>query len=464
MTTDTVFDPRENEPIAVQTLRASMGGPLFLLGVIACTLSFLLSVAQLVVTAMYGFNSLYYLLYSVSGGYITRDIVSAANTSTLVLGGFQLLFSLVIVIGLWCAFGAAHGRKSPMGTGGLSAVRGIVITYVVFISIGAGLTALLLILGLIGLAGSSLAGMKISVSPSVDAIFGSVWVVYLLLALVCIVYFVLSICYYAAASGTLAKLKYTARTGRPGAPVSMFLIVMNYIGVVFGIVGLFFSLFTNALTLSGLLQLAVSLFSIVGTLLLTISLTVYRAQIGSMRIQEGYAADADSPEAWGAAPVYEEPAPAPQEPAPAPAPAPAPVAPVNVQVSMFSSPMMPMQPMSNAPEQKVVITPQASPAPAVEPVAGTYTNTSAYSVTEPLLRPDEPAVSGTPTSGTPVSGTPVSGDPVYYTAVETNPQPTKLEVQPTPPEAPAKLIRFCPECGASLPENAVFCSNCGHKL
>ena len=174
MTTDTVFDPRENEPIAVQTLRASMGGPLFLLGVIACTLSFLLSIAQLVVTAMYGFNSLYYLLYSVSGGYITRDIVSIANMSTLVLGGFQLLFSLVIVIGMWCAFASAHGRKSPMGTGGLSAVRGIVITYVVFISISAGLTALLLILGLIGLAGSSLAGMELSASSGVAAAFAGI--------------------------------------------------------------------------------------------------------------------------------------------------------------------------------------------------------------------------------------------------------------------------------------------------
>ncbi|MBR4889158.1 MAG: zinc ribbon domain-containing protein, partial [Clostridia bacterium] len=123
-------------------------------------------------------------------------------------------------------------------------------------------------------------------------------------------------------------------------------------------------------------------------------------------------------------------------------------APVNVQVSMFSGPMMaaPQQPMQvpaqNA-DQQVLVTPQPAPAPAVPPVAGNYTDVTARSVE--------------------------TAQTVPQTVPQTDPSFSQVPVTAAEPTVPApspaqNVIRFCQECGASLPENAVFCSNCGHRL
>ena len=149
------LDPRDNEPVAVQVLRTKMGGVLFLLGTVLYTLHFLFSIVGLFLSSSNNLaREFSHLLYQMTDGEIYIPVSVGPDIPTLIFGGIGLLFTFTVVVGLWCAFASAHGRKSPMGTGGLSAVRGIVITNLVFVCIMSGLAALAMVFALAGCTAS----------------------------------------------------------------------------------------------------------------------------------------------------------------------------------------------------------------------------------------------------------------------------------------------------------------------
>ena len=417
------LDPRENEPAAVKILREKMGGGLFLVGTVLFTLQFLISIVNLFVSTTTQYYEINQLLYQISGGEFMLPIGSGLDVVALVLGLLGHIFPMIVLIGLWCAFGAARSRKSPLGTGGLTAIRVVAIIELILTCIGAGIAALIMVLVLVAIIGGSAYGME----AGMEALFGSIWLAYFLSLVVVVATITLSICYCAAASGTLKKLKYTARTGLPGKPVSMFLIVMNILGFIASLVGFVFSLMGRLafLNLGTFLTIGSELFSMLSMLLLTVALLSYRSAIRRANIPNVFPTAPAAPQTWEpapAAPVYEQApvfnatlVPDMDQPMEQPAPQPEP-APVQHFTPNFAEPEVPAQPV------------QEEPAPVAE---------------------ETPVTAEEPTQMAPaVEEVPVTAD-----------EPTRLAPEPARPKA-----RFCTQCGASLPENAIFCSNCGNKL
>lgn len=503
-------DPRNTEPQAVRILRACMGGPLFMVAAILLTLSLLFTSANLLnVDSMV--STVLYQLPSTEA----RILFSSYKGLVLFTLGFSMLMQLLYVIGLWCAFGAARSRKSPVGTGGLTLIQSMVIVTIVLLGLAALIYAVLFVIACVALAiGSTAVTASISGDSSGAAVLGMSWAVVIFMIVLVVAVFALVFVYFGSVLNTISRVKYTARTGKAGQPVSMFLIVMNFILFAFGILSLpvtvVTTLFvrTGAVSLYGVFGVLTQICSFTAMLLLTIQLLIYRRRMQPVRLAEnpprsGYhpsekqhipvspvemhvsveqkqTVTAPIPDL----PVDSTPA-APEQPV-QPLEASAPVEPVSQPVveetpapaeqpSALEEPVVPVQPAApvmepqesepEKPADAAVILPPEQGVVAAVPAVSQDTEFSedvhqaadepvAQTVSE-LVQPveEKPAVVVLPPQDV-ISAKPEP--PVAEKPAETKPAAPQAE-----PERPA--VKYCTNCGAKLPVQALFCNQCGHK-
>lgn len=515
-------DPRTREPQAVQILRACMGSPLFLVATILLTLSALFtSVNMLNVDSMV--SSILYQLPSTQA----RVLFSSYKGIVLFTLGFSILLQLLYVIGFWCAFSAARSRKSPVGTGGLTLIQSMVIVSIVLLGLAALIYAVLFVIASVALAaGSAAMSAGFTGDTSGAAVMGMSWAMMILVIVVVAAVFTLVFVYLGSALNTISRVKYTARTGKAGRPVSMFLIVMNFILFAFGLLSLPVTLMTTffmrpgAVSLYGIFSLLTQICGLTAMLLLTIQLLIYRRRMQPVRLAEnpprsGYQVQpphapaspmemhvsVEQKQTFTAPipnlPVDSEPAtPAtPVEPVEASAPvmpvepivAPVPVEPVTEPV-LEETPDIVEAPVYDEPpvaEEKEIPVPPVVPDTKPEPVEPVKIEPEKPTGAAVILPPEQNVVSAIPAvqpvpaeKPAPVDPQPkeekaaavvlppeegvVSAQPVVQKE-EPPVEPKKTEA-PKPQEEPARLaVKYCVNCGAQLPAGAAFCNQCGYK-
>lgn len=503
-------DPRTREPQAVQILRACMGSPLFLVATILLTLSALFtSVNMLNVDSMV--SSILYQLPSTQA----RVLFSSYKGIVLFTLGFSILLQLLYVIGFWCAFSAARSRKSPVGTGGLTLIQSMVIVSIVLLGLAALIYAVLFVIASVALAaGSAAMSAGFTGDTSGAAVMGMSWAMMILVIVVVAAVFTLVFVYLGSALNTISRVKYTARTGKAGRPVSMFLIVMNFILFVFGLLSMPVALMTTffmrpgAVSLYGIFSLLTQICGLTAMLLLTIQLLIYRRRMQPVRLAEnpprsGYQVQpphapaspmemhvsVEQKQTFTAPipnlPVDSEPA-TPATPV-EPVETPAPVEPVIESVpeetsAVVEAPVYDEPPVAKETEIPV---PPVVPVPKPEPVEPVKIEPEKPVGAAVILPPEQNVVSAIPTVQ-PVSvekPTPVDPQPKEEKAAAVvlppeegvvSAQPvvqkeeplveTKKPEAPKPQEEPARLaVKYCVNCGAQLPAGAAFCNQCGYK-
>lgn len=503
-------DPRTREPQAVQILRACMGSPLFLVATILLTLSVLFTSANtLNVDSMV--SGILYQLPSTQA----RMMFSTYRGILLFTLIFSILLQLLCVLGLWLAFSAARSRKSPVGTGGLTLIQSMVIVSVVLLGLAALIYAVLFVIACVALAaGSAAISSGFSGDTSGAAVMGMGWAMMILVIVVVAAVFTLVFVYLGSALNTISRVKYTARTGKAGRPVSMFLIVMNFILFVFGLLSMPVALMTTffmrpgAVSLYGIFSLLTQICGLTAMLLLTIQLLIYRRRMQPVRLAEnpprsGYQvqpphAPASPMEMYVSVeqkqtftapipnlPVDSEPV-APATPV-EPVETPAPVEPVIESVpeetsAVVEAPVYDEPPVAKETEIPV---PPVVPVPKPEPVEPVKIEPEKPVGAAVILPPEQNVVSAIPTvqpvsveKPTPVDPQPkeekaaavvlppeqdvISAQPVVQKE-EPPVEPKKTEA-PKPQEEPARLaVKYCVNCGAQLPAGAAFCNQCGYK-
>lgn len=509
-------DPRNTEPQAVRILRACMGGPLFMVAAILLTLSLLFTSANLLnVDSMV--STVLYQLPSTE----MRILFSSYKGLVLFTLGFSMLMQLLYVIGLWCAFGAARSRKSPVGTGGLTLIQSMVIVTIVLLGLAALIYAVLFVIACVALAiGSTAVTASISGDSSGAAVLGMSWAVVIFMIVLVVAVFALVFVYFGSVLNTIGRVKYTARTGKAGQPVSMFLIVMNFILFVFGLLGLPLTLMTTlfartgAVSLYGVFGVLTQICSFTAMLLLTIQLLIYRRRMQPVRFAEnpprsGYHPSekqhipvspvemhvsveqkqtftapipdlpVDSTPAASEQPVQPLEASAPVEPVSQPVVAETPaveetLAPAE-QSPVLEEPVVPVQPAApvmesqeSEPEKPVdaaVILPPEQDVVAAVPAVSQDTEAS-QNVHQAA---DEPVAQTVSEPVQPVEEKPAAVVLPPQDVISVKPEPPvaekPAEAKPAAPQAEPKrpAVKYCTNCGAKLPVQALFCNQCGHK-
>lgn len=108
----------------------------------------------------------------------------------------------------------------------------------VLLGLAALIYAVLFVIACVALAiGSTAVTASISGDSSGAAVLGMSWAVVIFMIVLVVAVFALVFVYFGSVLNTIGRVKYTARTGKAGQPVSMFLIVMNFILFVFGLLG-----------------------------------------------------------------------------------------------------------------------------------------------------------------------------------------------------------------------------------
>lgn len=183
--------------------------------------------------------------------------MSTFNIGTLI----GMIPSILVCIGLWMLYvnaKATDGR--PMRTTGLTLFKTSTIITLVCMCVLLGLliVVFILVFALLGVAGESIAGADTMDAAAMSVVL-AVFVVCLIVLVAVMIFLIF---YYVKALKTFKAVKYTMLTGQPNDQVSMFLIVMMFIGAGFSALSGLTSLIMDPF--SGLIVLADAVFICLG--------------------------------------------------------------------------------------------------------------------------------------------------------------------------------------------------------
>jgi len=234
--------PLSSNP-AINILKQIGSSPLFVTVAIMYSASLLFQVIQIIINAssnpfaqiMSALDS--YELYDLIPRdflYGMEDALYNANIMTVIINIAGLIIPVLIGVGLWMHFFASRDESSDgMKTGGLTIIKICTVINFVFACIFIFFVVIVCILAVIALAGingdaAQIAAVIILVSVIISAGGASVFVIF----------------YYVKILKSIKAAKMCAVTGTPKYKMSVFVPVMNFISVFFGVIGLFSSIAT----------------------------------------------------------------------------------------------------------------------------------------------------------------------------------------------------------------------------
>ena len=275
----------------LKALKNSFGSTFYLIAAIAFTLTIVLSLVQSFVpsASIIGTVITYLQQYAAMLGMPLDDInvaslFSGTNIAGTIIG---MIPSILIALGMWLIYASAKKAEIPASTAGYSILQVINIICLVLVCI---CTVLVVIGGIIALVGLNSLGSYYGSSGS-----GTMAVAAVVL-LVAIIVMVLVIIYYAKLAGIYGISKDVLRYNRSSKKISMFVIVINFIGLFFTAIGTISSL-VSASSMFGLsgTYVLVTVLSAVATFLASLfqTLTFVRARqefaaLGSSKGAAGY--------------------------------------------------------------------------------------------------------------------------------------------------------------------------------
>ncbi len=203
----------EEVKTATAVLKKLGSSPIFLAGVIAYTLTVLVSLVMSVSNSSYAMGVLYELADALDMEAVflrNVDFVYAiSGVGSVISGVIGSIPLVVITVGLWMCFAYARKRQSMMyNTSGLTIIKVISIVQLVFLGIGILFSEVILLVITIVMA-SSFSGA--AVVP-----------VMMLSMVILIAVFALEVYYYIKVIKTINVISRTAATGVPNEKVSRF--------------------------------------------------------------------------------------------------------------------------------------------------------------------------------------------------------------------------------------------------
>ena len=243
----------------LDTVRGCAKSPLFLVAIIAFSLTIILSIIASISTGssmsisagMYGDMQV-----DMSGFYLVVAIISA------VIGSAP---SVLVAVCMWMTYGSAAGKKERMSTAGLSILRIMMLIMLIMMCVCAGMFLIVfLIFAIIFIMVPDLSYFDFSSNiPGLDpqmpeAVFAIMLVVaFVMVALFC----TLGIIYYVKILKTVTSIRDTIKTGKIVGKVSSFVAVMAIVVGAFFIFGGLASMLVNPV-ITGVATIASALSSI----------------------------------------------------------------------------------------------------------------------------------------------------------------------------------------------------------
>lgn len=214
----------------LKALKNSFGSPLYLIATIAFTLTLVLSLVQAFVPSASMLGSLVSLIQQYASqfgvpipdefGSITA-LMSGSSIAGTIIG---MIPSILIALGMWLIYSSAKKASIPASTAGYSILQVMNIISMVLMCIAA---LMLVIFGIIGLVAlNSLSGYYGGSSSGTMAVAA-------ICLLVSIVIMVFVIIYFAKVAAIYSISKDVLRYNRSAKKISMFVIVINFIGLFF---------------------------------------------------------------------------------------------------------------------------------------------------------------------------------------------------------------------------------------
>lgn len=262
---------------AVSTMKKVLSSPLALIIALGYSLIVILnyvSVIMLIITKPIFSSS---LLNDYGLPTEINDFLYEANNFLNTYSNIVALFMfigtsilLVVAIGMWATYAGAFGKDNGrMGTGGLTAIKAIVIFRLVGICCMFLLPIVMLILGL---------GFSADLGPENFTVIAIATIVITLIL-------VLFVVYYAKLIKTINVIKGTAKTGVPNKNVSIFAAVMLIISGITGFIDVIISVTDSDFNW---LSMIISVLSAVVTLLLGVLIFVYRSRMSDVMATASY--------------------------------------------------------------------------------------------------------------------------------------------------------------------------------
>ena len=225
----------------LKALKNSFGSTIYLIACITFSLTLVLAFVEMFVPAA---NPLGAILMAVQqyASQMGVDMPSGFNLPALVSGGgivggiISMIPSILICLGMWLIYAASKKATVPASTAGFSILQTMNIIAVVGMCFS---TLIVVIAGIIGLVGVGRLSSELSsygyssVSPTL------ILAIALLLAIIVLVF---AIIYYVKTAAIYSISKDILRYNRSSRRVSMFVIVINFIGLVFTVISLIVSL------------------------------------------------------------------------------------------------------------------------------------------------------------------------------------------------------------------------------
>ncbi len=272
---NTIYPQIPAENSNVQAVKRSAGSILFLLATITYTANLVLSLVELFTQFTPG--SVFYSTLR-NAAVMEPEIASVLPAIQGVVMIFAVTFlvpTLLACIGFWTFYASSKSHMRPVvSTGGLSLVQAVIIIRLV------GVSLLLLLLGVM------LLPLSVALIDYASDLYyaSSYYTPYNVPAVIIIgvlillrVFLIFYIIYYAKALGTIATVKAASNGSYPAKPVSMFVIVMNFLLAGFQAISLISILFSDF----SFMSFVSTLLSITFLILISLVLLQFRREMQS---------------------------------------------------------------------------------------------------------------------------------------------------------------------------------------
>lgn len=276
----------------LKALQNSFGSVVYLIACIAFSLSLIFAFIELFVPSVSSLGGIINLIqsYAYQYGLDMPDMseLAAIGTGSIVGGIIGMIPTILICLGMWLIFVSAKKATVPASTAGYSILQVMNIISVVLMCLS---TLLIVIVGIIGL-------VAVGRYSSYYSYFGysgpSPTLILAIVLLLGILIMVFAIIYYVKVAAVYGISKDILRYNRSSRKVSMFVIVINFIGIFFSIISLIVSLTgLSALAMYGIgfahnwVSTLSSLLSIVVSLFTTLTFIKARSEFSALSQQGG---------------------------------------------------------------------------------------------------------------------------------------------------------------------------------
>lgn len=269
----------------VDAVKKAGRSPLFLIATISVTLTALLNVWYIIEAVINYSNGFYYDNATFLGEIVTFII--------------YFIMQILVALGMFLFYSACISKKETVSTAGLTIIKVIQIIELVFSTLG---MVLLLVVAIILMAIPNVIGID-NILSSLNSsygydIFGDylntystnftvVWNIILIILIVVIIAFgVLLFLYFMKTLKTIKSVKMALSTGQPNNKASMYIVVINFIISVFGIIGIVSDVFSfiagtyDAYTF--LLTTISNILTLITLVTIAIGIIVYRSKMKAL--------------------------------------------------------------------------------------------------------------------------------------------------------------------------------------